>query len=114
MSAQNPLLTKLGLPDAAATAAAASTAPAACRLPPALGVLLSPLNPWHFASLAGGYSAARLFSTDADSHDDFKPQVKAAPAGDVEATIEKDISSHDVFIYMKVRWSSWQADSGAA
>lgn len=56
----------------------------------------------HFAP-AGGCSAARLFSTDADSHDDFKPQVKAAPAGDVEATIEKDISSHDVFIYMKVR-----------
>ncbi|KAL4420842.1 hypothetical protein ABPG75_010498 [Micractinium tetrahymenae] len=49
----------------------------------------------------GGYTAARLFSTDADSHDDFKPQVKAAPAGDVEATIEKDIASHDVFIYMK-------------
>lgn len=56
-----------------------------------------------FSLLTGGYSAARLFSTDADSHDDFKPQVKAAAAaGDVEATIEKDVGSHDVFIYMKV------------
>ena len=36
------------------------------------------------------------------SHDDFKPQVKSgAAAGSVEATIESDISSHDVFIYMK-------------
>lgn len=52
--------------------------------------------------LAGGFLAARQFSTDQDSHDDFKPQVKAAAAGDVEQTIEKDINSHDVFIYMKV------------
>ncbi len=47
--------------------------------------------------------AARQFSTtDDDTHDDFKPQVKAAPAGSVEQTIEQDIKSHDVFLYMKV------------
>lgn len=37
-----------------------------------------------------------------DSHDDFKPKYKAEPASDVNSTIENDINSHDVFIYMKV------------
>ncbi|PSC71379.1 monothiol glutaredoxin-mitochondrial-like [Micractinium conductrix] len=54
---------------------------------------------------AGGLAGPRLYSAattdDADSHDDFKPKVKAAPSAGVDATIEKDISSHDVFIYMK-------------
>jgi hypothetical protein len=52
---------------------------------------------------AGGLLSVRAFSTEPDSHDDFKPQVKAAAAGSVEAVIEEDISSHDVFLYMKVR-----------
>ena len=46
----------------------------------------------------------RHFGTAADdSHDDFKPQVKAAAAGGaaVDKLIEQDISGHDVFIYMK-------------
>lgn len=55
-------------------------------------------------------AAARQFSTDADSHDDFKPQVKGAASEGVEATIEKDIASHDVFIYMKVGWAGWWMD----
>lgn len=37
-----------------------------------------------------------------DSHDDFKPKYKAEPAADVNSTIENDIKSHEVFIYMKV------------
>ena len=37
-----------------------------------------------------------------DSHDDFKPKYKAEPVDDVTSTIQNDISSHDVFIYMKV------------
>ena len=44
----------------------------------------------------------RLFSSD--SHDDFKPKAKA-PTGSVDVSalelIQKDISSNDVFIYMK-------------
>ena len=53
---------------------------------------------------AGGWAAARGFSTDADSHDDFKPQVKASgSAGSVDASIEQDIAGHEVFIYMKAR-----------
>lgn len=50
---------------------------------------------------AGGLLSVRAFSSEPDSHDDFKPQVKAAAAGSVEAVIEEDISSHDVFLYMK-------------
>jgi hypothetical protein len=37
-----------------------------------------------------------------DSHDDFKPKYKSQPASDINSTIEKDIKSHEVFIYMKV------------
>lgn len=37
-----------------------------------------------------------------DSHDDFKPKYKGETASDVNSTIENDIKSHDVFIYMKV------------
>jgi hypothetical protein len=37
-----------------------------------------------------------------DSHDDFKPKYKTEPASDVNSTIENDIKSHEVFIYMKV------------
>lgn len=37
-----------------------------------------------------------------DSHDDFKPKYKTEPASDVKTTIENDIKSHEVFIYMKV------------
>jgi len=40
-----------------------------------------------------------------DSHDDFKPQYKQEPVPepDVNGQIKEDISSHQVFIYMKVR-----------
>jgi hypothetical protein len=55
-----------------------------------------------FLDLSGSVLPVRWFSSEPDSHDDFKPQMKAAPAGSVDATIEQDISSHDVFIYMKV------------
>jgi hypothetical protein len=43
----------------------------------------------------------RLFSSD--SHDDFKPKAKASPppVGDVAALIKQDITSNDVFVYMK-------------
>lgn len=37
-----------------------------------------------------------------DSHDDFKPKYKTEPASDVKTTIENDIKSYEVFIYMKV------------
>lgn len=73
-----------------AAAAAAATAPA--RRHPAC-----------LASFAGGLATARHFTTHDDSHDDFKPKVKAAPSAGVEGIIEQDIASHDVFIYMKVR-----------
>ena len=42
----------------------------------------------------------KLFSTE--SHDDFKSKTKAAPpAADVSSIIKQDISSNDVFIFMK-------------
>ncbi len=53
---------------------------------------------------AGAFGALRRFSTvDDDTHDDFKPQVKAEPSGSLVEQIENDIKSHDVFIYMKAR-----------
>lgn len=57
---------------------------------------------------AGAFAAFRGFSTtaDDDSHDDFKPQVKAQPGSSVDKQIEDDIKSHNVFIYMKVRSAS--------
>lgn len=42
-------------------------------------------------------------STTDETHDDFKPKYKEEPVSDVEATIQADIASHHVFIYMKVR-----------
>lgn len=51
---------------------------------------------------AGGAGVARRwFSTDEDSHDDFKPQVKSAPSSSVNDQIEQDIKEHRVFLYMK-------------
>lgn len=37
-----------------------------------------------------------------DSHDDFKPKYKDEPVDDAKTTIENDIKSNQVFIYMKV------------
>lgn len=70
----------------------------ACRRPPPPTKLFTS----SFLPLAGSLLSTRRFSSEPDSHDDFKPQVKAAPAGSVDETIQQDISSHDVFIYMKV------------
>lgn len=36
-----------------------------------------------------------------DSHDDFKPQYKGDAPGSVKDMIEKDVSTHSVFVYMK-------------
>lgn len=36
-----------------------------------------------------------------DSHDDFKPKVKAQPGDDVAGAITQDISQNKVFLYMK-------------
>eukprot|EP00878_Enallax_costatus_P003499 GHUV01003713.1.p1 GENE.GHUV01003713.1~~GHUV01003713.1.p1 ORF type:complete len:158 (+),score=50.86 GHUV01003713.1:191-664(+) len=36
-----------------------------------------------------------------DTHDDFKPKYKQEPVNDAEEQIKQDISSNDVFIYMK-------------
>jgi hypothetical protein len=40
-----------------------------------------------------------------DSHDDFKPIIKAQPDSSVEETIKSDISNNRVFIYMKVTFA---------
>ncbi|KAI7839922.1 hypothetical protein COHA_006316 [Chlorella ohadii] len=51
---------------------------------------------------AGGVAVSRRWlATEDDSHDDFKPQVKAGAAAGVKDTIERDVAGHDVFIYMK-------------
>ena len=41
--------------------------------------------------------------TGEDTHDDFKPKQKTAPAtaGDAASIIHEDVTSHDVFLYMK-------------
>lgn len=53
------------------------------------------------------WRAARLFSETVGSegsHDDFKAQTKdVASASDVFETIKSDISTNQVFVYMKVR-----------
>jgi monothiol glutaredoxin len=66
--------------------------------PSCLSILLTVSPRWNAAA---GSLAACPFSTDTDSHDDFKPQAKAALAGSAEQTIQNDISTHDVFVYMK-------------
>lgn len=49
----------------------------------------------------------RSFSTEQDSHDDFKPKIKTSPPTPKDAveeakeTIKKDVQSHAVFLYMK-------------
>eukprot|EP00457_Paulinella_chromatophora_P014156 gb/GEZN01014542.1/.p2 GENE.gb/GEZN01014542.1/~~gb/GEZN01014542.1/.p2 ORF type:complete len:178 (+),score=18.02 gb/GEZN01014542.1/:59-592(+) len=48
------------------------------------------------------HTLPRLHSTDAGSHTDFMPKRKVADSPeDAKAMIEKDISSHKVFLYMK-------------
>jgi hypothetical protein len=46
---------------------------------------------------------AIVTDTSDDTHDDFKPKYKGPPVDDAEETIKKDISSHQVFLYMKAR-----------
>ena len=56
---------------------------------------------------AGAYAVNHSFATsaagpsDSDVHDDFKPQVKAAPSASVAEQIEQDVKGHKVFLYMK-------------
>ena len=57
---------------------------------------------------AGTYALQHSFATsaagpsDSEVHDDFKPQVKAAPSASVAEQIEQDVKGHKVFLYMKV------------
>lgn len=41
--------------------------------------------------------------TGNETHDDFKPKAKGVneESSDVEALIKRDVSSHNVFLYMK-------------
>ena len=41
------------------------------------------------------------FSSDADSHDDFKPKAKNAASSSIADVITADVKSHSVFLYMK-------------
>lgn len=63
------------------------------------------------ASAEQGVVTTRLFSEvvgSEGSHDDFKPESKEASAvPDVFDTIKKDISTHRVFLYMKVSLRSF-------
>lgn len=48
----------------------------------------------------------RRFSTEQDSHDDFKPKIKTPSTPqdafeEAKETIKKDVTSHAVFLYMK-------------
>lgn len=49
---------------------------------------------------AGAFQQLRGFA--GDSHDDFKPQYKDASSSSAIDTIEQDLKSHKVFVYMKV------------
>jgi hypothetical protein len=59
-----------------------------------------------FAASLAAFLGVRARSTIVpghdDTHDDFKPRYKAEAAEDVEDTIKNDISTHKVFLYMKV------------
>lgn len=55
----------------------------------------------------------RVFSSQGgvwDSHSDFSPQFKSQPDLDVVESIKKDISNHDVFVFMKVRMLTMKLD----
>ena len=53
----------------------------------------------------GGLFLKRAFATvdsSHETHDDFKPKSKQEPAkGDIEGVIKTDITSNEVFVYMK-------------
>lgn len=70
---------------------------------PSLLVVLCPVG----AAAAPQLQQLRRFAVVSgdDSHDDFKPHYKQEPVPepDVDDQIKKDISSHQVFIYMKVQ-----------
>jgi monothiol glutaredoxin len=65
-------------------------ASARCLRPGAASYLPQLQHLRHFAVVSGE-----------DSHDDFKPVYKEEPVTDAEQQIQKDITNHDVFIYMK-------------
>ena len=54
-----------------------------------------------FASSKQAFSAGTPSEED-DTHDDFRPQVKASPSATAEDQIKQDITNNKVFIYMKV------------
>jgi len=55
-----------------------------------------------FAPCSGSFqNFFRDLSSDSDSHDDFKTQMKPQQTGGVESTIADDISKNKVFLYMK-------------
>lgn len=43
-----------------------------------------------------------LAFSSGETHDDFKPQVKATAGQDVFSSIQEDINKNDVFVFMKV------------
>eukprot|EP00166_Cyanidium_caldarium_P006487 ctg_956.g468 len=47
------------------------------------------------------FSTEKEGTIDDDSHPDFKPKIKKPPAANIRETIEKQISSSDVVLYMK-------------
>lgn len=53
--------------------------------------------------LPAGVAAGRHFATtsDEDTHDDFKPQIRGQPSSSVAEQIEADVNSREVFLYMK-------------
>lgn len=49
----------------------------------------------------GGLQQFRFATTEPDSHDDFKPKLKAPATGDVESQIKEKITTSDVHVFMK-------------
>lgn len=67
----------------------------------------SALRPVRYRAHRSNILAPRCFTTDGDSHDDFKPKKKpqardALPINDVTDIIKKQISENPVMLYMKV------------
>lgn len=75
------------------------TAPHACNCNCAAGAHAGVA---HRAYLALRGYAIRPDASTEETHDDFKPKYKGEPAeGDIAGQIKKDVTSNDVFIFMK-------------
>lgn len=85
----------------AASARASSSVPSA-TLAKSRSTSPSTSSVRHLARVSSHATRTRSFASSADdTHDDFKPKVNSANAGDIKDVIEGDVKANEVLIYMK-------------